>query len=162
MWIGYHENIITKQQEKRVAQCQSIGLKPTIDSPIFFVITVCSNWKLHDPNVWAHTHCQLFLQYVSATLSLLMRFFWLPCGILCIKQRQQLLSYWRGVLIERRYFCDQTSRRLLSVDDLRAGTLHRWWHSYVIGWWHNYVIGWWHNLSSDDDIILSSVDDIFS
>ena len=35
-------------------------------------------------------------------------------GILCINQRQKLLNNWRGVLINRRFFSDQTSRRLLS------------------------------------------------
>ena len=85
----------------------------TIHYIIFFAATVCSNWKLHAPNVWVHKHCQPFLQSVGTTFSQSRRLFWLSCGILCIKQCQKFLSNWQEVLIDRRYFSDQKSRRLL-------------------------------------------------
>ena len=50
IWIDYFENI-TKEQEEGEAQCQSAGLKATIHYATFVAATVCSNWKLHAPNV---------------------------------------------------------------------------------------------------------------
>ena len=45
---------------------------------------LCSNWKLHAPNVWAHPHCQPFLQSVSAHFSQSRHLFLPLCCILCI------------------------------------------------------------------------------
>ena len=68
MWLDNLENI---DQDIGEAHCESAGLKatPTIHHANFFVKTVCSNWKMHASNVWAHTHCQPFLQSVSTTFS---------------------------------------------------------------------------------------------
>ena len=68
IWNDYLENI-TRDQEKREAQCQSVGLNTTIHYATIFATTFCSNWKLHAPNVRAHTHCQPFLQSVSENFS---------------------------------------------------------------------------------------------
>ena len=58
--VDYLENI-TNEQEEGEAQCQSAGLKATINYATSFSAIACSNWKLYMPSVWAHTHCQPFL-----------------------------------------------------------------------------------------------------
>ena len=73
---------------------------------------LCGKWMLHALNVWAYTYYQPFLQSVNATLPQKRRLLW-PCGILCVKQPQTLLSNWQGTLINRRYFSVQTSRRFI-------------------------------------------------
>ena len=95
------------------AKCQS--LKATIHYATFSAATVCSNWKLHAPYVWAHTHYTIHTANLpTINFSHSRGLFGPPFGILCINQSQKLLSSWWGVLIYRSYFSDTKSRMLLS------------------------------------------------